>query len=80
MCLVSVVCCQVERSVLRADHSSRRVLPSVVCLSAIDEPHRGGLGPIEVVEPLEKNYVGRVMIHLRTRLYTSSSVVSFVDL
>ena len=53
-CLVGVVCCQAERYVLRADHSSRVVLPSVVCLSAIDELHRGGLGLLEVVEPLEK--------------------------
>jgi hypothetical protein len=77
---VSVVCCQVERSLLRADHSSRGFLPSVVRLSAIEEPHRGGLGPLEVVEPLEKNDVGRFIIYLLTRLYTFSSVVSFVDL
>ena len=31
--VVSVVCCQ--RSLHRADHSSRGVLPSVVCLSVI---------------------------------------------
>jgi len=30
MDVVSVVCCQVEVSLLRADHSSRRVLPTVV--------------------------------------------------
>jgi hypothetical protein len=30
---VSVVCCQ--RSLIRADHSSRGVLPSVVCLNVI---------------------------------------------
>jgi hypothetical protein len=54
LCLVSVMRCQVEGSLLRADHSSRGVLPSVVCLIAIEEPHRGGLGPLEVVEPFEK--------------------------
>jgi len=31
-----------------ADHSSRGVLPSVVCLSVIAELHRGGLGPLEL--------------------------------
>jgi len=36
MSVVSVVCCQ--RSVRRADHSSRGVLPSVVCLSVIMNP------------------------------------------
>ena len=33
------------RSLQRADHSSRGVLPSVVCLSIIEKPRRGGLGP-----------------------------------
>jgi hypothetical protein len=36
--LVSVVCSQVEVSLRRADHSSRRVLPSAVCLSVITKP------------------------------------------
>jgi hypothetical protein len=35
--VVSVVFCQVEVSV-RADHSSRGVLPTVVCLSVIMSP------------------------------------------
>jgi hypothetical protein len=43
---VTVVCRQVEVSVRRADHSSRGVLLTVVCLSVIEEPHRGGLGPL----------------------------------
>jgi hypothetical protein len=33
--LVSVVCCQVERSLRRAGPSSRGVLPSVVCLKCV---------------------------------------------
>jgi hypothetical protein len=37
MSLVSVVFCQSE-----ADHSFRGVLPSVVCLSVVGEPRRGG--------------------------------------
>jgi len=32
MSVFSVVCCQGERSLRRADHSSREVLPSVGCL------------------------------------------------
>jgi len=32
------VWCQVERSLRRADHSSRAVLPSVVCLNVIAKP------------------------------------------
>ena len=39
--LVIMVCCPVE--VL---HSSRGVLLSVVCLSMIVKPHRGGLDPL----------------------------------
>jgi hypothetical protein len=39
--LVSVVCCQVV-SLRRADHSSRGVLPSVVCpMSVIVKPRKG---------------------------------------
>jgi hypothetical protein len=36
--LLSVECGQVERSLRRADHSSRGVLPSVVCLCVIVKP------------------------------------------
>jgi hypothetical protein len=36
--VVSVVCCQVERSLRRADHSSKGVLPTVVGLSVILKP------------------------------------------
>ena len=31
---------------LRADHQSRAVPPSVVCLSVTKETHRGGVGPL----------------------------------
>jgi len=41
--------------VRRADHSSRGVLPSVVCLSVIMNPRQlGGLGPLEAVAPRQK--------------------------
>jgi len=36
-----VACCQVVVCVRRADHSSTRVLPSVVCLSVIAQPRKG---------------------------------------
>ena len=46
--IVSVVCCQ--SSMRRADHSSRGVLPSVVCLRKITKPQQWrGLGPLEAV-------------------------------
>jgi hypothetical protein len=36
----------------RADHSSRGVLPTVVCLSVIMKPRqRGGPGPLAAVAP-----------------------------
>jgi len=41
----------------RADHSSWRVLSSVVCPIAIEEPQSGGLGPLGAVEPWKKNLV-----------------------
>ena len=42
---MSAVCCQ--RSVCRADHSSRGFLSSVVCLSMIGKPgESGGIGPL----------------------------------
>jgi hypothetical protein len=37
MSVVSVVCCQVDVFAL-GDHSSRRVLPSLMCLSVIVNP------------------------------------------
>jgi hypothetical protein len=41
--------------VRRADHSSRGVLPSVVCLSVIVKPRqRGGPGPLGAVAPWKK--------------------------
>jgi hypothetical protein len=46
-----VVCFQ-KRSLLRADDSSRGVLPSVVCLSVIVKPQfQGQPGPLGAVSP-----------------------------
>jgi hypothetical protein len=53
------VCCEywvlASRSLRRTDHLSRGVIPSVMCLSVIEEPHRGGLGPLDVSNQEEKN-------------------------
>ena len=38
--------CECYVSLRLADHLSERFLPSVVCLSVIEEPRRGGLGPL----------------------------------
>jgi hypothetical protein len=49
LCFVSVVCCH---------HSSKGVLPSVVCLCVIVKPRQWrGLGPLGAVEPWKKNVV-----------------------
>ena len=53
MC-VSVGCCQVE-VLRRADHSPRGILPSVECLSVIDEPHRGSRDSLGLSSNEEKN-------------------------
>ena len=45
-------CCTLSDllSLQRVDHSSRGVLPSVVCLSVIEEPHSRDLGALGAVE------------------------------
>jgi hypothetical protein len=56
VCLLWVLC--VVRSLRRADHSSRGVLLSVVCLMCvIVKPRKkwGDLGPQGAVEPLKKS-------------------------
>ena len=50
--LLWVLCFVSYRSLRRADHSSRGVLPSVVCLSVAVKPQEwGGLGPLLSVAP-----------------------------
>ena len=51
---VSFVCVAKYRCPWRADHSSRGVLLSVVCLSMIEEPHRAGLGRKGAAEPRKR--------------------------
>jgi hypothetical protein len=45
------------RSLQRAVHSSRGVLPSVVRLSVIEEPRRRALGPIALSSLEKKRYL-----------------------
>jgi hypothetical protein len=53
VCLLWVLCFVRYRSLLRADHSSRGVLPTVVCLSVTVKPgHWGGLGLLGAIAPL----------------------------
>jgi hypothetical protein len=48
---VSVLYCQVS-ALRRADHSSRGVITSVLCLSAMVKPRQsGGPSPLEAVVP-----------------------------
>jgi hypothetical protein len=63
------VCCECcVLSLRRADHSSRGVLPSVVCLSVIEEPQRGCLGPLGLSshEKKDKNIGLIVLINKQT--------------
>jgi hypothetical protein len=76
-----VVCCQVEVS-RRADHSSRGVLPSVVCLSVIVKPRSGGgPGPLGAVAPLEREFLlGTFLMSLvvskeENYIYTDNKVI-----
>jgi len=59
--LISVSCecfmLSSKRFLLRADHSSRDILPSVVCLSVIVKPRYWiGPGRLEAVVPWGKRY------------------------
>jgi len=51
VCVLSVLSVVRWRSLRRADHLSRGVLPSVVCLNVIEVPHGGGLDSLGAVEP-----------------------------
>jgi hypothetical protein len=72
-CLWWVLCVVRQRSLGRVDHSSRGVLPSVVCLSLIVKPRQwGGPGPLGAVAPYKK--LQQIFIHklgfLNTVLWT----------
>jgi hypothetical protein len=72
---VSVVCCYYVRAVLlrRADHSSRGVLLSVVCLSVTEEPYRGGLGRIGLSSHEKKVSVYDLKVKKKTELRYQTS-------
>ena len=44
-------------SLRQADHSSRGVVPGVVCLKVIEEPHRGNLGPLGLSSHKQDLYI-----------------------
>jgi hypothetical protein len=55
VCLLCVLCVVRYRSLRRADHSSRGVLPCVVCLCGMVKPRQwGGPGPLGTVAPWKK--------------------------
>ena len=63
-------CCVVRYRSLRRDyHSSRGVLPSVVCPSVIEEPHRGCLGALQQ----SSNEYVYIYIYIYIYIYTVSS-------
>jgi hypothetical protein len=51
VCLLWVLWFVMQRSLRGAEHSSRGVLPSVVCMSVIVNPRWGGPGPLGIVAP-----------------------------
>ena len=52
---MSVACVVRQRSLRRPDHSSRGVLPTVMCLGVIVKPRKlGGPEPLGVVVPFTK--------------------------
>jgi hypothetical protein len=52
ICLLWVLCVVTYKSLLRADHSSRGVLPNVVCLSVVVKPRQWGVpGPLGDIAP-----------------------------
>jgi len=59
-----VLCVVRYRSLQRADQSFRGVLPSFVCLSVIEKPHGGGLGPLWLSKH-EKRKTDRRDCHVR---------------
>jgi hypothetical protein len=61
VCLWCVLCVVKYRLLQRADHSFGKVLPSEVCLSVIEEPHRGGPGPMGLPSN-ENNIAGSHLI------------------
>jgi hypothetical protein len=71
VCLLSVLCLVTTltrgvRSLRRADHSSRGVLPSVVCLSVISKSQRGGgLGPLGLSSHKKINFLSDIRLSYR---------------
>jgi hypothetical protein len=67
--LVSVLSFVKFRSLWRADHPSREVLPNVVCLSVIVKPRQWeGLGPLWAVKP-QRNTYARGILRIQCKEY-----------
>ena len=61
-------------SVRRTDHSSRGVLPSVVCLSVIVKPRYGGdPGPLGAVAPCKEEGCGSFPLSFQIEFHSSLS-------
>ena len=77
--VVSVVCVFRYRSLRRADHSSRGVLPSAVCLSVIEEPYRGSLGLLGLLSHEKKKqslHICNILYYIFISSYTSSGLLN----
>jgi len=79
-CLLWVLCVVRQKSLRRADHSSRGVLPNVVCLSVIVNSRQwGGLGPLgllhrgkkKTTQSMDMNVYVKVLIN-----YHNSEIIS----
>ena len=83
MSVLWVLCVFGYRSLRRANHSFREVLPSVVCLSVIANPrYRGGLGPLggccDKEEKLCCSLLGLCYWRMLTLYCTSHQAVLYV--
>jgi hypothetical protein len=75
------------RSLRQAVHSSSGVLPSVVCLSVFEEPHRESLGPLGAVKPWKKipfmigpvNIAKRFFSYFRFTLFPNDKTFISID-
>ena len=62
VCILQVFCGVCERSLHRADLSSREVLPNVVCLNVMDELQRGH-GLLGLSRHEEKEHTAAAVLH-----------------
>jgi hypothetical protein len=65
------------RSLRRADHCSRGILPIVVCLSVIEEHYRGGLGQLGLSNHEEKTCIFTLTSYMFQPTYGHLQAVQF---